>query len=62
MITRIIRVSLKRVMHKFCYSTYAFSKTLHMKKRDLILALLMIGAIESDRRREALIPGATKNE
>jgi hypothetical protein len=43
------------VTHRFCYTTYAFNKTLHMKKRDLIPALLRSDAVESDDQHEALI-------
>jgi hypothetical protein len=53
-------VGLKRVTHRFRYSTYAFNRTLHMKKRDLIPALLRSGAIELNYRCETLIPEAAK--
>jgi hypothetical protein len=35
-------------------------KTVHMKKRDLIPALLRSGTVESDSQREALITRAVK--
>jgi hypothetical protein len=48
------------VIHRFCYTTYAFNKILHMKKRDLIPALLRSDAVEFDDQQEALIHGAAK--
>jgi hypothetical protein len=58
--THVRHVGPKQVMHKFHYSTYAFNKTSHMKKRELIPTLLRSGAVKSDGQREALIPGAVK--
>jgi hypothetical protein len=54
--TYVRHVGLKRVMHRFRYTTYIFNKALHMKNRDLISALLRSGTVRSDSRCEALIP------
>jgi hypothetical protein len=58
--THVRHIGLKWMTHRFRYSTCAFNRIMHMKKRDLIPALLRSGIVESDSQREALILRAEK--
>jgi hypothetical protein len=60
--THVRHVGLKRVTHRFCYTTYAFNKTLYMKNEGPYTCSTeeQRSPVQSDGRREALITGAAK--